>query len=100
MISPFNVRVRPDPDEDGSVADRTGGKEHRRPRLPLLDAKDSTITGGSSGEIPMPALTGAAKDGDDGSDDDILDREDLKKVSQSIIHTNERKQRAARKPKA
>ncbi len=115
MISPFNVRVRPDAEDDVSVVERSAGKDIRRGGRGIgFEGKESAgssgvdgagsggVLAGSAAAAAAAASTGvgAAKDGSDGSDDEILDREDLKKVSQSIVHTNERKLRTSRKPKA
>jgi hypothetical protein len=102
ILSAHNVRVRPEAgggEVEGDVGSVIDKKEGRRPRLPglALDGgsgslgKDGSSVGDVAGAGAGPGATS------DGSDDEILNRDDLKKVSHSIVLTNERKQRAARR---
>jgi hypothetical protein len=79
MVSQHNVRVHVEPSSEVSKG-----------------SKASAVVSGS-GRHKLPALDGHSDDdGDSGAEEDdadLLDRLHLKKVSHSIVHSNERKQR-------
>jgi hypothetical protein len=105
----YNVRVKPG--EDGRPSDAPAAGRVAGGRSQLRGTGGGGGGGALRASVSEPGLykeasgsLGTSSDGgaggSDGSDDELLNRTDLKKVSHSIVLTNERKQRAARRAAA